>query len=112
MDDRTIFLILYLGAGILFSAIALPLLWRKIPPNNWYGFRVDATLKNPKLWYEVNAYMAKGMLALGLLTGATALVGYFITALGLVPYFVICTLVILVGLFINLVQGFQYLKKF
>lgn len=111
MDDRTIFLILYLGAGLLFSGIALPLLARKIPPNNWYGFRVDATLKNPKLWYEVNAYMARGMLVLGLVTGATALAGYFITALGLVPYFVVCTLVILVGLFVNLAQGFLFLKK-
>ena len=111
MEDKLFFLILFCGGGLVFSAISLPLLFRKIPPNNWYGFRVESTLNNPKLWYAANAYMAQRLLFVGLITAASALVGYYISELSVVPYFVGCTLVMLVSLFINLIQGINFLRK-
>jgi hypothetical protein len=112
MDDRAVFLWLYLGGGMFFVAIALPLLWRKIPPNDWYGFRVQTTLENPQIWYDANAYMAQRLLIVGGLTAGAAVIGYYLPGLELVPYFVLCTVVMMVGLIINLAQGFNYLKKF
>ncbi len=39
-------LILYVVTGVLLAGLAVPLIKRKVPPNNWYGFRVKATLEN------------------------------------------------------------------
>ena len=111
MSDKLLFLIMYCGGGLVFSAISLPLLFRKIPPNNWYGFRVQATLQDPKVWYAANEYMARRLLFVGIITAAAALVGYFVPNLGVTPYFVGCTLVMLVSLFANLVQGMNFLRK-
>ncbi len=37
----------YVGCGVLFIAIAIPLVQRRIPPNQWYGFRVERTVRFP-----------------------------------------------------------------
>ncbi|HNB52851.1 MAG TPA: SdpI family protein, partial [Anaerolineales bacterium] len=57
---------MYLIGGLGMALIALPLIAEKIKPNPFYGFRVPATLKNPKLWYDVNKYFAKRLLVVGL----------------------------------------------
>lgn len=41
-------------AGLIFIAISLPLIYQKVPPNRWYGFRVRKTLSNPNIWYAAN----------------------------------------------------------
>jgi hypothetical protein len=48
---------------ILFS---LPLMFRWIPPNRFYGFRIPATLRNRSVWYDANALNARHLFSLGL----------------------------------------------
>ena len=38
-------LVLYVASGLLLIGLALPLIYRKIPPNHLYGFRVKRTLR-------------------------------------------------------------------
>ena len=45
----------YLGLYALLLAMALPLTFRLIPPNRWYGFRIPGRLIDPQRWYEINA---------------------------------------------------------
>lgn len=51
--------------SLLMMAFGVPLWLGKIPPNAITGFRVAATLNDPKLWYLVNATMGREMFALG-----------------------------------------------
>ena len=53
---------LYLGSSIFLTEITLPLIARKIKPNPFYGFRVQQTLEDPEVWYEINQYFAKRLL--------------------------------------------------
>ena len=41
--------------GLVFIALAIPLLRRKVGPNHLYGLRVKETLENEDVWYEANA---------------------------------------------------------
>ena len=52
-------LVLYLVTGLLLVGLSLPLIYRKVPPNYWYGFRVRATLENEEVWYPANEYAGK-----------------------------------------------------
>ena len=61
------------SAGILLTVLALPLVWERVPPNWFYGFRVPATLRDRRLWYAVNRYAGQRLLRVGLLTTAGAL---------------------------------------
>jgi hypothetical protein len=35
--------------------LAIPLIFRKVPPNPLYGFRTSKTLSDAGIWYEANA---------------------------------------------------------
>jgi hypothetical protein len=47
-------LLLYFCGGILLILISIPLLLEKVRPNPVYGFRIQATLNDPTVWYAVN----------------------------------------------------------
>src|SRR3954465_13437759 len=58
-------MIMFLFMGLLFTALSLPLMLKKVPPNNWYGFRTPKTLSDEKIWYEANRISAQGMALVG-----------------------------------------------
>lgn len=49
-------LITILACNALFAFISLPLVFRKVPRNVFYGYRTRATLGSDFVWYEANAY--------------------------------------------------------
>ena len=106
----TILMALYVGARVLLSGLSLPLLWRKVGPNPWYGFRVRRTLEDPEVWYSANRYAAKWMLGVGLIYTAVAAALYAAPGLDLVRYALTCAAVLLTGLTVGIVQSFRYLR--
>ena len=90
MDDWL--LVLTSGAGLLLSAIAFPLMRRRVPPNWLYGLRVPSTFADEWVWYEANAKSGRDLLCLGLLLailplglsfsglGATVLIAWAVIA--------------------------------
>jgi hypothetical protein len=45
-----VLLVFAVAACLLLSGLSLPLIWRKVGPNPWYGFRVRQTLDDPAVW--------------------------------------------------------------
>lgn len=64
---------LYMGTGILFCLISVPLIKGRVPRNHWYGFRVPKTLRSDSVWYPVNAYSGKCLYVAGLIIAAGSL---------------------------------------
>jgi tetratricopeptide (TPR) repeat protein len=89
--------------GFLFGGTGIPLILEKVPPNPWYGFRVQSTLENPAVWYPVNRYLGKCLLGFGLFMIATSV------GLSLVPgihpgvYFFSCGGAMFVGAHVMLI---------
>lgn len=104
-----LFLAMYLGVGLLFAVIAIPLMLRLVGPNEWYGFRVPKTLADPVVWYEVNAYSGIQLFRVGQITAITALILYLIPGMSLGVYNLLCATVLLVGLAISVIASFHYL---
>jgi len=52
-------LMTFFVAGIIISALALPLIKRKVKINSWYGVRLPQTMQSENIWYNVNSYMGK-----------------------------------------------------
>ena len=50
----TLLLLIFLTTGGVFIALGLPLMRGKVKPNGLYGFRTQATLNDPNIWYPVN----------------------------------------------------------
>jgi uncharacterized membrane protein len=104
-------MVLYVGAGLLLSAISIPLIFRKIGPNPIYGFRVKRTLEDPRVWYDVNAHAAKGLFLVGLIIVVTALAFTRLPGLGVAAYALSCTAVFATALTVALVLSFLYLAR-
>jgi hypothetical protein len=53
--------------GPLLIVLSIPLVFRWVPQNRLYGFRIPATRRNKSVWYDANALCARHMIRLGLL---------------------------------------------
>ncbi|MHB8898696.1 MAG: SdpI family protein [Thermoguttaceae bacterium] len=104
-------LVTYIASGLLLSGLALPLVWRKIPPNRWYGFRVRRMLEDETVWYAVNEFSARRMLWVGVATVAAA-IGFFFQTNSVDLYGTSVAAVVLGGLSVCLIQSFRYLRTF
>ncbi len=111
LNSMTALLILNVASGVVLMALSLPLLWEKVPPNGLYGFRVRATLENPRIWYAANKFAAKRMLLAGAVFVAAALILYFIPGLGVDTYSLGCLFLFAVPFIIGLVQSVRYVKS-
>ena len=52
--------------GPVLIVLCLPLVFRLVPPNRIYGFRVPAVYLNKRIWYDANALAGKHFIALGI----------------------------------------------
>jgi len=107
----TTLLILHVASGVLLILLSLPLLWEKVPPNGLYGFRVRATLENPRVWYAANKFAAKRLLWSGAVFVAAALILYFIPGIGVDAYSVGCLFLFAVPFIVGLIQSVRYVKS-
>ena len=67
-------LLIYGGMGLLVAAVALPMMYDKIPPNRFYGFRTPRTLSDPNVWYPANRVAGRNLALAGVVVATTALV--------------------------------------
>jgi uncharacterized membrane protein len=54
--------------GCVFVVVALPLVFEKVPPNCYYGFRTRKTLADRTVWYKANKFMGVGMILASLVS--------------------------------------------
>lgn len=104
-------LAMYVIFGLLLAGLSVPLLLGKIPPNGWYGFRVPSTLYDADLWYKVNRYMARWMLAAGIITVVGAIGLYFVPGLSVDTYAWLCLLLFALAFLPGVVLSFRYLRR-
>ena len=108
----TSLLIMYVVFGLLLVGLSIPMLLDKVPPNPWYGFRVPSTLSDERLWYKANRYIARGLLATGIITVAGALALYvFAPGLSVDAYAWLVLAVFGAPMLVTVVAGFRYLRR-
>lgn len=53
--------VIFACVGILWIALARPLIRRAVPPNRLSGLRVRATFADPQVWYDANAAFGRDL---------------------------------------------------
>ena len=64
-----------LAGGLLYLLCGLPLWLQRVPTNSVVGFRTQATLDNPALWYRVNRALGQDMVVAGVVISVAAGLG-------------------------------------
>jgi hypothetical protein len=103
--------VMYVAAGLLLAALAIPLWRRKIGPNPLYGFRIKQTLEDPAVWYEVNAVAGRGMLVDGLVIVVAALALAAVPGIGIDRYALSVLALFVVALGITLAASLRALRR-
>ena len=112
MESVAVLVICWFFAGLLITAVSIPLVLGKIPPNRLYGVRTRKTLSNNEVWYKANKYTGKDFLICGLVVSAGALVLWMFKAkLSFSAVSWIGTALLMVPLLVVVVRALSYLKK-
>ena len=105
-----IIIITFIGTGILFIGLSIPLIKRKIPPNDAYGFRAQAAFSSKSVWYEINEYSARLMRSVGVVI-LTAVPVLLILEIDETPFTMIMIGIILIGTIVMIVRSFIHLRR-
>jgi hypothetical protein len=97
--------------GVLFAGSGIPLMLQRVPPNPWYGFRVQATLENPAVWYPANRYLGKCLLAFGLFVMVTAVGLSFVPGINPLIYHFSFVGALVMGANIMLIMSVLFLQS-
>jgi len=74
---RIISLALFLAASASLIIVGELLARKRIRPNRYIGVRIPATMRNPDLWYLVNAFAGKRLIWVGAVLAMLA-IGLFL----------------------------------
>jgi uncharacterized membrane protein len=86
------------------------LVQRKVPPNDWYGFRTAATRQSESVWYEANARAGRDLFLLGTVVLVIVAVGAFTIEDGALVV-VAATIVASVGAIVLTIMGTRYADR-
>jgi len=90
-------------SGVLIFLLSLPLVYRKVPMNHFYGVRIRASFESDRRWYDINAYGGRLMAIGSLPIMAAGVVGLLLPAHWLQPYAWTAMAVTVVSLLVPLV---------
>lgn len=107
----TFLLALYVGNGLLLALISMPLIARKVPPNQLYGFRVRRTLEDPRVWYDANAYAGRCLQRAGIAIAVACVALYLIPSINPIVFTYAGLLITTVALAVSVVASYRYLGR-
>lgn len=103
--------ILFASSGLLLTALSIPLILRRVPPNPLCGFRVASTLAEPAVWYAVNRHAGWRLGATGLVIAGAAILLARLPGLSLDAYAWTCLAVVAVTLGLSLAWSLAYMRR-
>jgi SdpI/YfhL protein family len=97
--------------GFLGVGSGIPLILQRVPPNPWYGFRVQATLENPAVWYPANRYLGKCLLGFGLFMMVTSVGLSLVPGINPLVYTLSCVGALVVASHLMLILSVLFLQS-
>jgi hypothetical protein len=66
-----------IGIAVLIALVSIPLIFRRVPMNRFYGIRFAESYKSDKSWYAINEFGGKALFVSSLPILISGLWGYF-----------------------------------
>ncbi|MBI5294805.1 MAG: SdpI family protein [Chloroflexi bacterium] len=104
-------LMMFVGFSLLGMLVAVPTMLDKIKPNPFYGFRVQATLEDPKVWYAVNRYFGARLFVISLIQSIASIGLYSFARLSVDAYALSLLGIYVVTFGIAFSQTMRYMKS-
>jgi hypothetical protein len=108
--DQFLVAALILSAGIVTLCVCLPLIYRKVPMNRFYGIRIPQSFVSVERWYDINAYGGRLLARWSCLIVITGVVGFLVPLPFLQAYAITAAGVILISVFAPLIQVIRWAR--
>ena len=108
--DQMIVTSVIFGAGVITLLVCLPLIYRKIPMNRFYGIRIPEAFTSDHRWYEVNAYGGRQLAWSACVIIVVGLVGFVVPVHIFSAYALVAAGVIVVSVFTPLIQIIRWAR--
>src|SRR5262249_16290856 len=97
------------GAAIF--ALSVPLIYRKVPMNHFYGIRLRESFVSKEQWYDINAYGGRKLAVWSWVIVITGCAGLILPSRCVATYVPIAIILPIVRLTIPIVQTIRWIKR-
>ena len=99
---HTSFAISHILTSLILIAVSIPLVFRKVGLNRWYGFRFSKSYESDELWYKINIYGGRQMIIWSIPLWLLGIGLLFIPIHGVwVPCLALAPLIVLVPIYLS-----------
>lgn len=77
LDQQIFFVFPDVALGLIILLVALPPLFKLVPMNRFYGFRIPQAFESEEAWYRINQEGARRLVPWSVLLFATAAAKWF-----------------------------------
>lgn len=109
-SDQLLVACAILCVGIVTVCVCLPLIYRKVPMNRFYGIRIPQAFASAERWYAINAYGGRLLARWSCPIIATGLIGFFLPLRFFPAYAITAAGVVLVSVLVPLVQIIRWAR--
>ena len=97
--------------GLVTLLISLPLIYRKVPMNPFYGIRVRASFQSEQRWYDINAQGGKLFAKWSALIIVAGLIGFFVPIDIFLFYVPVAVVAVLLAVLMPVIQILRWAKS-
>ena len=97
--------------GLVTLLISLPLIYRKVPMNPFYGIRVRASFQSEQRWYDINAQGGKLFAKWSALIIVAGLIGFFVPIDIFLFYVLVAVVAVLLAVLMPVIQILRWAKS-
>jgi hypothetical protein len=108
--DRLLIASVILGVGIVTFCVCLPLIYRKVPMNRFYGIRIPQSFVSAERWYDINAYGGRLLARWSCLIMAIGLAGFLVPLRFCQPNAITAAGLVLISMLAPLVQIIRWAR--
>jgi hypothetical protein len=103
--------LLFFGTGCVLVLISLPLIYRKIPMNRFYGIRMRASFRSDSDWYDINEYGGRLLAWWSAPIIVVGIAGFFVPTNRLNDYVAVASVVSLGSVLASLVLALLWVRR-
>jgi hypothetical protein len=91
--------------------ISLPLIYRKVPMNAFYGIRIRASFQSEQRWYDINAHGGKLFAKWSVLIIVAGLIGFIVPTDLFLFYAPAAAVVVLLAILMPVIQVVRWVRS-
>jgi hypothetical protein len=98
------------GIGVITFCLCLPLIYRKVPMNYFYGVRLPQSFISTERWYEINEYGGRILARWSFFMMVSGLVRFILPSGFFSVYTAVAVGTVVISLFVSLFQIIRWAR--